>query len=211
MGPAHGAQNPTRLARVRALGGTAPSRVRAALVNATRDLEAEDVVELLTTTANEDISYAARAAAINALVHHEAKDHVELIAELAHYPSQHDQVRSAALRGLAELDEAAGLPLAIQYSAYGNMDRARVSAIRAVGKLAHHDLDLAVPQLIALLDDPEQRTRRAAAGALVTAGDDRGLEPLRAIARTHRDPDVRERVEKQVKELEEKVAEGKGD
>jgi HEAT repeat protein len=140
-------------------------------------------------------------AAIRGLGEHESQDHIDLLLELVHYDSQHQRVRTTALGTLVDLDEPKALPLAIQYSAYGNTDRARSSAIRSVGQLAKHDLDTAVPFLISLLGDPEQGPRGAAIGALAETKDERAKAPLQAIADSDPDPSMKRRAERALEQL----------
>ncbi len=54
-----------------------------------------------------------------------------------------------------------------------------------MGNLAEHDPDRAIPFLIALLDDPEWRTVGAAGKALADTGDERAVEPIRAMSESH--------------------------
>ena len=161
------------------------------------------VRKVLAEVAQTDPSYATRVAAIEALAHHEAAEYADRIAALVHVESQHDQIRKAALVALADLDDPRGLDLGIQYSAYGYMDRARPAAIKAVGKLAHHDPDRAVVYLITLLDDPERRTVAAAGDALAETGDARAVEPVRAIREADPNPRLRRQAEQWLKKLEE--------
>ena len=186
------------------LTGVEDARVRETLITKLQKLEADEVVEVLADTAANDPSYATRVAAIEGLAHHEAAEHADLIIELVEFQSQHDQVRRAALTALGKLDEVGGLDPAIQYAAYGYMDRARPAAVEAIGKLAHHDQDRAVEFLLDLLDDPEPRTVRAAGAALAEVGDERAIEPLRALAQTHPNPRFRKDAEKWVEKLEKK-------
>ena len=186
-----------------ATDGLAEAKVRASIVGKLTDLDKDDVVELLAKIAGNDPSYATRIAAIDALAHHEAVEHADLIAQLVEFPSQHDRVQQAALRALAKLDDARGLELAMKYAAYGNMDRARPTAIETVGKLAEHDQDTAVEYLLELLHDPERRAVRAAAAALADIGDERAIAPIQAMADSHPNPQLRESAEKWLKELEE--------
>lgn len=176
-------------------------RVRDNVISALRDHDNEDVGELLAEFASNDPSYSCRVSAIRALAHHEADEHADLIMTLVDVSSQHDQIRSAALEALAELDDERGLGLAMKYAAYGYMDRSRPDAIGAITDLAHHDTDTVVELLLPLLHDPEPRSRRAAMSALADIGDERGLEPLEAIADTDPDPAMRERAERAVEEL----------
>ena len=53
-------------------------------------------------------------------------------------------------------------------------------------------------------DDPEPRTVRAAGTALAEVGDERAIEPLRALAQTHPNPRFRKDAEKWVEKLEKK-------
>jgi aminopeptidase N len=181
--------------------GVKEARVRSSLVGALGEIDDPRVIELLAKAANEDESYSTRTAAINGLAERKSKDHIDLLLELVHYDSQHQRVRTTALSALAELEEARALPLAIQYSKFGNTDRARSSAIRTLGQLAKHDLDTAVPFLISLLDDPEQGPRGAAIGALGPTKDKRAEEPLQAIMDSDPDPSMRRRAERAIEQL----------
>jgi len=177
-------------------GGIGEAKVRVTLVEKVAELDDDAVVPLLAKTAGGDPSYATRVAAIEGLGKLEAKEHADLLVELVAFESQHDQVRRAALAALADLDEPRGLDLAIRYSAYGYMDRARPEAIRAIGKLAEHDRDRAVECLLALLEDPCGRPARAAGQALAELGDQRAVAPILAISKTDPDPRRRKRASK---------------
>lgn len=174
--------------------GIEEARVRVTVVQQLKD-EAS-LVDRFAEIANTDISYATRVAAIEALAHQETAQHADLIAELVHYPSQHEQVRNAALRALVSLDDPRGLDLAMQYAAYGHTDRARPVAIGVIADLADHDNDRAVDYLLPLLHDPEWRTVRAVGAALSRIGDERAIAPLRAMAENHRNPSLRESAER---------------
>ncbi len=190
-------------------GGIDDPRVRSSLVGHLDNYTLDEVLERVVQFASTDSSYNTRQAAIRDLVQLKAEDQGELLANLVHFPSQHDRVRTTALNALADLDDESGLALAMQYSAYGNTDRARAQAVSVVGRLGHFDPDTAVPFLIDLLDDPESRTVTTAMSALAKIGDERALAPLRAIAKSHRNPDFRETAENQVKALEKKLQESK--
>ena len=186
-----------------ATDGVTEAKVRSSIVDKLTDLDMDNVVELLADIASNDPSYATRVAAIGALAHHESAEHGELIAELVDFPSQHDQVRQAALRALAKLDDARGLELGMKYAGFGNMDRARPTAIETIGKLAEHDQDTAVEYLLQLLHDPERRAVRAAAAALADIGDERAIAPIQAMADSHPNPQLRESAEGWLKQLQE--------
>ena len=180
------------------------ARVRAGAVGKLDGYDADQVTDLLAEIAGGDASYATRVAAIKALAALDATEQADLIVELVGFPSQHEQVRNAALAALAKLDDPRGLDLGIQYAAFGYMDRARPRAIAAVGKLAEHDTDRAVPFLIALLDDPEPRSVRAAGKALADIGDERAIDPIKAMSESDKSERRREMAEKWLKKLEDK-------
>ncbi len=89
---------------------------------------------------------------------------------------------------LAELDDARGLALGMQYAAYGYNDRSRAVAVKTVGRLSSHDPEATVRLLTALLDDPEQPPREAAAEGLARTKSKDALAPLQAIASATRTP-----------------------
>lgn len=184
--------------------GVTEARVRSNLVEKLRKYDKEKVVDLLVQFADTDESYATRVAAIEGLAALKAGDRADLIVTLVEFKSQHDQVRNAALEALADLDDPRGLELAMKYAAYGYMDRARPTAIRTIGKLSKHDKDKAVTYLLVLLNDPEGRTRNAAGSALADIGDERAIEPIKAMAETNRDPEVKRRADEWLKKLQAK-------
>ena len=186
-------------------------RVRANAIKTLKGYEAEEVTALLAEVAGGDPSYATRVAAIETLVELEAADQADLIVELVGFSSQHDEVRSAALKALGDLDDPRGLDLGIQYAAYGYMDRARPRAIAAVGKLVEHDPDRVIPFLIALLDDPERRTVRAAGKALADSGDERAVEPIKAMSESHPSERRRDMAEKWLETLTKALEDSKED
>ncbi len=194
------------LATSAASGGVGEARVRARLVEAIRELERDDVVPLLATFAASDESYAVRAEAIEGLAGKKSKEQADLIVGMVAMPSQGERLRGAALRALAAFDDPRGLDLAIQYAAYGNLDRARPTAIETVGKLAGHDKERATALLLALLEDPERRSRSAAAGALAELGDERAIPALEAQVASASSPWAKRSAERRLKELREKLA-----
>ena len=197
--------------RLRALAQTrvGEAKVRDDLVRALRGFDRENVTELLADYARHDASYEVRVEAINALAALKADDQADLIVEMVHVPSQHDQIRQAALRALATLDDPRGFELARQYSAYGQMDRSRAAAVECIGRLGRHDRDDAVDYLIALLDDPEWRTAQAAARALTDLGDERGVAPLERLSQSHPDQKYRETLTELLASLNQSLAEQK--
>lgn len=183
------------------------AKVRSNIVEKLRGFEKEKVIDVLADFAANDPSYGTRVAAIEGFVHHKVTDKSDLFVELVDFNSQHDQVRNAALRALADLDDSRGLELAIKYAAYGHVDRSRPRAIDCIGKLAKHDKERAVTFLLALLDDPESRAVNAAGSALADIRDERAIGPIRAMSTTHRDPSMRDNAADWLKRLEAKEGE----
>ncbi|RMH30348.1 MAG: hypothetical protein D6693_00660 [Planctomycetota bacterium] len=176
-----------------ALSETTEPKVRVAVVRALGEIDDDRVAPALAPIASDaDESYAVRAAALEGLGRRGGPEHLPILTSALEAPSQHDQVRTGALRGLASLDEPEGLDAAILYTEIGWLSRTRPVAIGAVADLAHHDPERAIDALLPLLDDPEERSRQAAARALAEVGDERALERLRALAQTHPQPTFRE-------------------
>jgi aminopeptidase N len=182
--------------------GVADPRVRAGLVEGLRGFPPEDVKEMLAEFAANDPSYDTRVAAIEILAAMKSKAHADLFLELVEYPSHADQVRNAAIRALAALDDTRGLAPAMTYSAPGYSDRSRAQTIGAVGTLAKHDPETAIPFLLALLDDPEHRAVHAAGAALAETGDKRAAGVIRAISQSSRDPRLRAQAAEWLKKLD---------
>jgi aminopeptidase N len=187
---------------------TAEARVRSTLTEKMERIDKEQAVSILAELARNDQSYATRVAAIQGLAHHKAIDQADVIVELVEFPSQHDQVRNAALRALADLDESRGLELAMKYSAYGYVDRSRPRAIDCVGRLAKHDKERAVDFLLKLLDDPESRAVGAAGSALADLREERARDRIRSMSESHRDPGMRERAAEWLKRMDAPPGEG---
>jgi len=146
----------------------ADPKVRLAVIGMAAKLKRDVALGVLTEAAKSESSYRCREAALDGLATLKATEAIDAIVAATEVPSQHDQVRIAAIEALAELDDARGLQVAIKASQFGNFDRNRPRAIRAVRRLAHHDRAAAVAHLAALLDDPESRSARAAGDALAT-------------------------------------------
>lgn len=188
-------------------GGIADARVRRAVIEALGEIGGDDVVQTLARHAsNVDESYATRAAALESLGKHGDRAHVEILLAALEDHSQHDQVRRAALTGLAELGEPKGLDAALRYAEVGWLARTRPVAIAAVAELADHDPERAIAAMISYLTDEEERSRQAAAKTLVKIGDDEALAEMRRVARTHPDPRYRELVNRRADELAARLA-----
>jgi len=187
--------------------GIEDPRVRATAIAAFDNYDLDIVRDRLMAILDEDPGYDTRVSAIGVLAELEAEDAAERIASMAHVDSQHDQIRTAAIRALRELEDDRGRDIAMQYAKWGHHDRSRATVIGELGRMATDEDDEVIDFIIDLLDDPHTRPRRAAGEALVEIGSERGLDPLRAMARSHPDPAIQERAERWVAELEAKVTE----
>lgn len=199
---AHGSPE-SRALLLELIGGRAPNDAptRRALVGVAGRIDRPEIDAHLARIAAEDDSDAVRAAAIEALGRRESAEALEPLLGLADRPSRRDAVSLAVLDALVACDDARGVDLALALAAYGGPDRTRASALRAAGRLAAHDPDRVVPLLVDLLDDPQASVRRAAGAALVSAGDPRGLDPLRRRAASHVHPSERRRAEEWLEQL----------
>lgn len=183
----------------------ADPRVRATLVDALAKQPKEDVAERLERTALHDRSYQCRAGAARALGALKATDRVEALVALAAVPSHQERIRVAAIGALAALEDARGIEPALALAKRGNFDRARPDAIEALGRLGKKaeaaQREKIVKELLALLDDPERRSRDAAGDALAELKASEATEKLQAIASSDRDPGRRERAERWLKSI----------
>jgi aminopeptidase N len=190
----------------------ADPRVRASVTSALSGCPKEDAVALakaILVPANGgpgETSYAVRAAAIEVLNAHDAKDCLDIVRAQVTVPSHADAIANAALRFLAKHGDASDIERIEARAALGVMDRSRPGAIDALGTLAGRlEKDpkaKVVDFLVALMDDPEERTANAACGTLADLKAKPALKRLKAIAEHDRDPARRMRAEAWVKKVE---------
>ncbi len=177
-------------------GGVADHKVRRAVVSALGQYRSDEVVSALIPVAVSDPSYAVEAAASTALGQQRATDDVvnTLLAN-AKKESHRDQIRVAAVEALANLGDERGLDAAIELAAYGQPFRSRPSGIDAMAKLAKDagTRDRAVPVLIELLNDEQDRSASAATRALGEIGDAKALPALQRLVDSAVSEDVKTR------------------
>lgn len=171
--------------------GVEDPRVRIELLQAARVVPEDMGVPILMAAAAGDESYACRARALDLLAAMKIAEAADLALELVDYPSQHDQVREAALDLLASVDDRRGLDAAFRYAELGHHDRSRPRAVVAIGRLAQHGRERAVNTLLALLEDPEWRTMVAAGEALAALRETQALPAMRQIQSNHRSERLR--------------------
>ena len=186
-----------RLETAKALGKTQSAAARDALVEALRDSDAR-VREAAAESLGEFAGDATAAAALDGVVRAEPKTYVvaaalkslgkmqapkafDTLRGALGRNSHRDAIRQHALKGLAELGDARGLALALEWSRYGRPPRVREAAIEALGKLGRGN-DEVFRFLTSLLADPYVWARRSALTALGELGDFRALPTLEAFA-----------------------------
>jgi len=173
------------------------ARTREGAMDALRgaDADGERVMTLARRIAvDETQPYGVRGSALRYLGSFGDEGVIDILKMALDDESRDDEIRQAAVRGLRDLDEARCLDLVIPLTREGVNNRTRAVAVGAVGDLGHHDPERAYDAVAPLLTDQrEARVRGAAAGALVDIEDERGVETLRRLARTHEHPVHRER------------------
>jgi len=109
-------------------------------------------------------------------------------------------IRRGALEGLAELGDARGFGIAMEWSRYGKPPHARQSAIEALGTLGRGK-DAALDHLLGLLADPYIWARRSALTALGELGDTRAIPALEAFAAAEIERRLQREAEKALEKL----------
>lgn len=132
--------------------------------------ERRDLAATMTGIFGHDASYAVRAAAVEAIGLLDAQGEAATVVLAAATPSQHDQIRVAALGAAARLDTDEMFQLAAQMTEAGQSPETRAAAATAIGVLAHHQPKQAFTLLALLVNDREPRTSLAAGEAISTLG-----------------------------------------
>ncbi len=168
--------------------GEPDARVRMAIIQAlggltfTADAPREAASGLALEWLGQDRSYGVRAAAARALTTLRDDRALERLVRACEWPSQHDQIRVATVEALATLDDPRGLDAVIAAAGPGMPARTRPTALKAAGSLMKHNPARVWSLLSGALEDPQERTRRAAAEALAATGDPRAKVLLEGLA-----------------------------
>ncbi len=134
----------------------------------------------LTAMLDSDESYYVAATAASSLGQTKSdRAHAKLVSALDR-DSHMDVIRSGALQGLAELKTEESREVISRWTEYGLPQRARESAVAALGR-AGEDHKPTFELLSDLLDDPWYRTRLGAAGALRRLTADTALPALQRM------------------------------
>lgn len=180
-----------------ALDGRDDARVRAAALEAlfTAEIDTEGARGAYRRLAVDQAApYGVQAAALRCLGKLGVASDLGILEMALSTESRDDEVRQAAIRGLRDLDTAAGLAALLPYVESGVNSRTRPVAIGAVAALSEHDptaaFDAVAPQAT---DRREARSRTAAIAAIAEIRDERGTGLLRRLARTAEHPVDRQR------------------
>ncbi len=113
------------------------SRIRRAAISALEKYATEPAVQdALRKVFHTDPSYFAQAAALSALVKGKPSDIGDLLAKAAKRESHQDMIRSAAMRGFADLNDKRGLSLALEMLDKAESFSSRRDALNVISKFA---------------------------------------------------------------------------
>lgn len=184
----------TALARIKGSGA------REALIAATRDQDARVRARAIASLASfkdpslaslyqqllNDQSYGVIRAAALALGETRAPGAYELLKKLLDVPSWRDNIKASALSGLASLRDKRALDIAFRHSESGNQEQVRAAALRLLGSIGS-DNSKAFSLIASILPKAIERgdftLSVAAAEALVTMGNPRGLSVFDQVKR----------------------------
>ncbi len=172
------------------------SKVREAIVQALGEHDSPEANTFLRSVIADDSSYYVVAKALGSLVKIDAKNSVAVLFEAVERESHRDTIRSAAVRGLGELEKDGHLAeeqekkfheTVIRFAQPRYSVRTRSTAFEALGRVGKGE-DAAYGTLIAAVDDPFLRVRMNVFEALGRLGDPRAVEVLqkRRTRETHR-------------------------
>lgn len=173
-----------RAALIEAAAADTDARVCTAAARALGTFRDDEVVaEALSGLISAEPAYGTLAAAVRSLAKIHATGARQAALAALDVDSYYEKVRSAALEALGELGGDESLAVLRTWVGYGKPRLARVAAIGALAQAARASEDDGddVELLVARLDDPEFRVRRAAIAALGTL---RAAEAVEALTRS---------------------------
>ncbi len=167
--------------------GDSESRVRAASMAGLKNGHGEEMLKVLQHAFEKDSSYAVATSAMTTLMKVDSlRAKVYGKAGLLR-DSYRENMRIAALRGLAEVrdDEAFGLVKGA--TKYGIDRNVRIEALNLMSK-KWKDREDVLPYIISMTKDPSFNMRRASMEMLGNSGNAGALDPLQHIVETESDP-----------------------
>jgi aminopeptidase N len=186
-----------------AVAGLPDTEIRTALLAAARDKDARVRASAITSLGKSkdpqlaslylpllnDQSYGTIRAAALALGDSKDKAAYDALVKLLDTPSWHDQIRTYALTGLANLGDKRALDLGIRYAGGGHSPTVRAAGITLLGSIGRDDprtFQLVSDAFSAGVDTFNFALGNAGGEALVKLGDPRGIEVIeQAIKRTN--------------------------
>jgi aminopeptidase N len=160
---------------VEALPGEKHPKVRRAIVTALGEFRDEVAANTLREVLKGDMTDHIEMAAAHALGKTRQPGVFETLEAAMGRSSFNEVVRQGALSGLVALKDERAIPLALDWTRYGQPDLARFTAISALGSLGklvkYPEKDRIIEQLRDLVEDKNWRARMAAIGAAQTLGD----------------------------------------
>jgi hypothetical protein len=187
-------------------------RVRRAVIERLPQDTAPAAIVRAMDAVRQDGSPACKAAAIGALVAMKDRwgDQADaartLIGDALKIESSGEKVRMAALDALADVPVPAALPAIRSLAALGNLDRMRPSAIRALASNLppteqQAERDAVIAELVAMIDDHEERAARTAASQCARLKLVQARERLERMAGSDRRPSMRDAAKGWLKEI----------
>lgn len=159
-------------------------KVRAAVISAAGTYDAPEIGKAIAPFAASDESSKVEAEATEALGNIPSFDAQDILVANADKESYYHQIRVAAIEALAKRNDPKAIDVAGKYAAYGQHDRVRPVAVRALGRLARANENRRSEiraTLMRLLTDPQDRTVWAAIDALADIGDAESTAAIRRL------------------------------
>jgi len=160
-------------------------KARRAVARALGSFRGEDVADHLQRAAKGDRSALVEAEALLSLGKSRSSRAFDILVSALERPSHCDVIRVHALTGLAELADLRAVPHLLEWSGYGSPRKARVAAVRGLGRLGRSNPAI-LDRLLYLLKDPMVDVQLAAAASLGELGDVSAIPSL-ASARDETD------------------------
>ena len=166
------------------------SRVRARAVSSLATLKDPALAATFQQLLNDQSYGVVRAAAV-ALGQTKAPAAYDSLVKLLDVPSWHDTLRAAGLDGLAALGDKRALDVALRYTAAGNPENVRSSAIALLGSVGAGDqraFQIVSDTLLKSVSPIRFQLAASAGNALVQLGDARGVEVFEQARKTAANP-----------------------